>query len=41
MFSIFVGLPTTRKSQAIKECAITPTTAVAKENDASGCMIRK
>lgn len=41
IYSIFVGLPTTGKSQAIKECAITPTAAVARENDASGCVIQK
>ena len=41
IYSIFVGPPTTGKSQAIKECAITPTAAVARENDASGCVIQK
>ena len=41
IYSIFVGPPTTGKSQAIKECALTPTAAVAKENDASGCVIQK
>lgn len=41
IYSIFVGLPTTGKSQAIKECAITPTDAVAKDNDARGCVIQK
>ena len=41
IYSIFVGPPTTGKSQAIKECGITPTAAVARENDASGCVIQK
>lgn len=39
--TIFVGPPTTGKSQAIKECAITPAAAVARENDTSGCVIQK
>ena len=41
IYSIFVGPPTTGESQVIKECAITPTAAVARGNDASGCVFQK
>lgn len=33
LFSIFVGLPTTGKSQALKECTSSPLSAVCREND--------
>ena len=39
IYSIFVGPPTTRKSQAIKECAVSPMVAVVRETDSS-CPVR-
>ena len=38
---VFVGPPTTGKSQAIKECAVNPMTAVTMENDSSNSVINK
>ena len=35
IYSIFVGPPTTGKSQAIKECVVSPMTAVVTETDSS------
>lgn len=35
LYAIFVGPPTTGKSQAIKECAASPMTAVTAEGDSS------
>ena len=41
IYSIFVGHPTTGKSQAIKECAISPMTAITAEADSSSPVIQK
>ena len=41
LYSIFVGPPTTGKSQAIKECAVSPMTAVVTETDSSSPVIQK
>ena len=41
IYSIFVGPPTTGKSQAIKECAVSPMTAVVTETDSSSSVIQK
>ena len=41
LFTVFVGPPTTGKSQAIKECAVNPMTAVTMENDSSNSVINK
>ena len=41
LFSIFVGPPTTGKSQALKECASSPLSAVCRENDSASCVINK
>ena len=41
IYSIFVGPPTTGKSQAIKECAVSPMTAVVTETDSSSPVIQK
>lgn len=39
LYSIFVGPPTTGKSQALKECAASPMSAVAREQDSSSYII--
>ena len=39
LYSIFVGPPTTEKSQALKECAASPMSAVAREQDSSSYII--
>ena len=39
LYSIFVGPPTTSKSQALKECAASPMSAVAREQDSSSYII--
>ena len=39
LYSIFVGPPTTGKSQALKECATSPMSAVAREQDLSSYII--
>ena len=41
IFSIFVGPPTTGKSQAIKECAISPMASVTAEADSASPVIQK
>ena len=41
IYSIFVGPPTTGKSQAIKERAVSPMTAVVTETDSSSPVIQK
>ena len=41
IYSIFVGPLTTGKSQAIKECAVSPMTAVVTETDSSSPVIQK
>ena len=41
VFTIFVGPPTTGKSQALKECAVSPMSAVSMENDSESCVINK
>lgn len=41
IYSIFVGPPTTGKSQAIKECAVSPMVAVVRETDSSSPVIQK
>ena len=39
LFTMFVGPPTTGKSQAVKECATSPMSAVARETDTSNVVI--
>lgn len=41
IYSIFVGPPTTGKSQAIKECAISPLSSVTEETDSKSPAIQK
>ena len=41
LYSVFVGPPTTGKSQALKECAVSPMSAVAREQDSSSSVINK
>ena len=41
IYSIFVGPPTTGKSQAIKECAISPMASVTAEADSANPVIQK
>jgi len=41
LFSIFVGPPTTGKSQALKECAASPISAVCREIDLNNIVINK
>ena len=41
LYSVFVGPPTTGKSQALKECAVSPMSAVAREHDSSSSVINK
>ena len=41
IYSIFVGPPTTGKSQAIKECAISPMASVTAEADSASPVIQK
>ena len=41
IYSIFVGPTTTGKSQAVKECAVSPMVAVVKETDSSSPVIQK
>ena len=41
IYPIFVGPPTRGKSQAIKECAVSPMTAVVTETDSSSPVIQK
>ena len=41
IYSIFVGPPTTGKSQAIKECAISPLSSVTEETDSTSPVIQK
>ena len=39
LYSIFIGPPTTGKSQALKECAASPMSAVTREQDLSSYII--
>ena len=41
IYSIFVGPPTTGKSQAVKECAISPMASVTAEADSASPVIQK
>jgi len=41
IYSIFVGPSTTGKSQAMKECAISPMTSVTAEADSASPVIQK
>ena len=41
IYSIFVGPPTTGKSQAIKECVVSPMVAVVRESDSPSPVIQK
>lgn len=41
LYTVFVGPPTTGKSQALKECAVSPMSAVAREQDSSSSVINK
>jgi len=41
IYSIFIGPPTTGKSQAIKECAISPMASVTGEADTASPVIQK
>lgn len=41
IFSVFVGPPTTGKSQALKECAASPMSAVCREADSETCVINR
>ena len=41
IYSIFVGPPTTGRSQAIKECAISPMASIMAEADSASPVIQK